>query len=155
PAPVPPAAPPAPPPLAVEVPEGEDPLLVQLEAQVAAHPNHQDGYLAYADYLVARGDPRGELVGIGRELAKNPGDKKMLAAHAERATDILGPLADCDDLMTEVEWFMGFIKRARVAYTTERFNGEGEQVDLADLVGWLVDDPGPGRFLQHLTVGLV
>ena len=126
----------------------------QLEAEIFANPESQDAYLAYGDFLAAQGDPRGEMIGIGRELAKNPGHKAMLKRHAELEPQILGPLADYMDIVTNVEWFMGFIKSARVAYTIDRFNGAKEQqVNVADVLAWFLD--GPGRFVQDLTVGIV
>ena len=72
---------PAPPPVVAPEPAPElapepvlpDELLARLEREIAANPDAQDGYLAYGDYLAAKGDPRGEMIGIGRELAKNPG----------------------------------------------------------------------------------
>jgi hypothetical protein len=57
--------------------------------------------------------------------------------------------------MTNVEWHMGFIKSCRLAYTMERFRGLGSHDLIERALGWLVDDPAPGRFLQHLTVGLI
>jgi uncharacterized protein (TIGR02996 family) len=126
----------------------------QLEAEIFANPEAQDAYLAYADFLAAEGDPRGEMIGIGRELAKNPGHKAMLKRHAELEPQILGPLAEAMDLVTNVAWFMGFIKTARVAYTHERFNGpKPRQANVADVLALLL--AGPGRFLQDLTIGIV
>ena len=126
----------------------------QLEAEIFANPDAQDAYLAYGDFLAAEGDPRGEMIGVGRELAKNPGHKAMLKRHAELEPQILGPLAPVMDLVTNVTWFMGFIKSARVAYTHERFNGsKQQQANVADVLALLLE--GPGRFLQDLTVGIV
>ena len=126
-APLPPAPPPPPAPVIVEPAPGTEidgTLVARFEAEIAADPEARDGYLAYGDYLAGRGDPRGEMIGIGRELAKNPGHKDMLRAHAELAPKLLGPLADCDDVMTDVTWHMGFIAACRLAYTLERFNGD-------------------------------
>jgi uncharacterized protein (TIGR02996 family) len=130
----------------------------RLEAEIAADPDAQGPYVVYGDWLAARGDPRGELVTIGHALAKNPHHKAMLEAHrthlAAHATQLLGPLADCTDLITEQDWYMGFLRACRVAYTHDRFNA-GPEVAIDDVIGWLVDEPGPARFLQKLTVGIV
>ena len=147
--------PPPPPPVPiVAVAAGAD-LAASFEAEIAENPDAHDLYLAYGDWLSSHDDPRGELIAIGRELAKNPGHKEMLAAHRELAPKVLGPLAECEDLVTGTEWHLGFIKKCRLSYTSARFNGERPRVDLARVLGWILDDPGPGRFLQHLTVGIV
>jgi len=128
-----------------------------LEAAIAAAPDVRDSYVVYGDLLEARGDPRGTLIAIGRELAKNPHHRAMLSSFrdhlAAHAAAIMGPLAGCEDLVTDVEWFMGFIKKCRVATTNERFNGKGPEVKIHDVVAWLL--AGPAKFLQHLTVGIV
>ncbi len=131
----------------------------ELVAAIYADPGRRDNYMVYGDWLQSKGDPRGELIAIGAELTKNPEHAKMKTAHAEHLhahPELLGPLADCEDVVTEITWFMGYIDRCRVAYTLERFNGD-RRPDLAipDVLRWLLDDPAPARFLQHLTVGLV
>jgi len=138
-----------------------------LEAAIAADPDAREGYLVLGDWLQERGDPRGELIAIGAELAKSPFDAAMQrnhAAHLAAHPELLGPLQGCLDVVTELDWYCGFIRGCRVAYTKDRFNapsparrkpGDLEDVAIADVIGWLLDDPAPGRFLQHLVVGLV
>ncbi len=77
-----------------------DELEARLEYEISLDPNAQDAYLAYGDHLVAKGDPRGEMIGIGRELAKNPGHREMKTAHTAREPQILGPLAEYLDVVT-------------------------------------------------------
>lgn len=129
-----------------------------LEAAIAADPDALDNYLVYGDWLESVGDPRGAFVAIGAALAKNPGNRVMRANHiqylADHRREILGGLADCDDVMTRVEWFMGFIRTCRIATPYERFIDRPE-VPMPDVMRWLVEDPGPGRFLQDLDVGIV
>lgn len=157
PRPVPPAAPETPPIAPVIAPTRDAHAL--LEAAIAADPEKRDSYLVYGDWLASQGNPHGELVTIGAELAKNPGNKAMLAAHrqhlVEHAGAILGRIADCEDLVTDVEWHLGFIRACRVASTSERFNGDRPNLKITDVLGWLLDEPGPGRFLQRLVVGIV
>ncbi|MEJ7597152.1 MAG: hypothetical protein WKG01_04515, partial [Kofleriaceae bacterium] len=100
------------------------------------------------------------LVTIGAALAKAPAHAAMRRAHREHLTThasrILGPLASCEDVVTEVDWHMGFIRACRVASTSARFNRELlPDVAIADVMGWLLDEPGPARFLQRLTLGIV
>src|SRR5690606_37898619 len=49
----------------------------------------------------------------------------------------LGRLAECDDMLTGVEWRHGFIRSARVSYTHERFNNERPQVSIEQALGTL------------------
>ncbi|MEO8705571.1 MAG: hypothetical protein ABI867_36410 [Kofleriaceae bacterium] len=125
----------------------------QLEAAILADPTTRDSYIVLGDWLEAHGDPQGALVTIGQELAKNPGHKAMLAAHAAHlkahAAAILGPLAGCA-AVSQLDWFMGFIKSARVS---QRASPPVPTVEA--ILDWLLDEPGPGRFLQDLTIGLV
>jgi len=151
-----PAPEPEPPPL--PAPVRPDETAERLVAEIAADPEAQAPYIVYGDWLAARGDPRGELVTIGHALAKNPHHKAMLEAHrahlAAHAERLLGPLASCEDLVTEHDWYMGFLRACRVAYTLDRYN-DGPQIAIEDVIRWLVDAPGPARFLQKLTVGIV
>ena len=66
----------------------------------------------------------------------------------------LGVLADADDMLSEVEWHCGFIRKARLSYSYERFNDERPELELDDALRALLDEPGPGRFVQDLTLGL-
>src|SRR5690606_5863501 len=102
----------------------------ELEAMIAANPRDRDSYLVYRDWLESRGFTQGDRV-------------------------TLGPLADCDDMLDELDWYHGFIRAARVRYTLDRFNGVRPNVSVEQALEWLLDDPGPGRFVQRLTVGLV
>ncbi len=102
-----------------------------LEAALLANPADRDTYLVYRDWLEERG-----LV--------------------ENGTLVLGPLADLGDMLTEVEWEGGFIRSARLASNLDRFNGpRQEDIRVEDALGWLLDDPGPGRFIHKLVIGLV
>lgn len=155
--PAPPRAP-APPPgvLPVAPPDATE---QQLLAAIVETPDTGGPYLVYGDFLQTRGDVRGALPIIA---TRGP---KAHAAYVEEHRDaILGKLAACDDLMTEVEWKYGFIAKCRLAYTSERFNAPTiskrpgtklERVTIPDVLGWLLDEPGPGRFLRDLVVGLV
>jgi uncharacterized protein (TIGR02996 family) len=133
-------------------------LRAELEAAIAADPDARDNYLVYGDWLESIGDPRGALVAIGAELAKDPDNSVMRASHVQHLADhrreILGGLADWDDVMTEVEWFMGFIRKCRIATPYERFIDRPD-APMVKVMRWLVEEPGPGRFLQDLDVGIV
>lgn len=127
-----------PPPVAPRVPPSpeSDDQLAQLEAAIAANPDLPDNYLVYGDLLEARGDPH-----------------RAQVAHETKR--LAGPLAGCADLVTEIDWYRGFIRKCRVAQTHQRHDRERKNLDLVEVMRWLVDDPGPGRFVQDLTVGIV
>jgi uncharacterized protein (TIGR02996 family) len=149
-----PQAAPAPRPVDVLPPATGD-QETQLAAAILANPLARESYIVFGDWLESRGDPRGQLVTIGQELAKNPGHKAMRAAHAAQLAahggEILGGLADCLEVVTEIEWFMGFIRSARVGLARDRKPAP----PIEDVLGWLLDEPGPGRFLQELTLGII
>lgn len=148
---------PEPPPAVAEAPRGRA-AHAALEAAIAADPDAREAYAVYGDWLSSVGDPRGELVALGAAMADGS-DEALRAAHhahlAREAEPILGPLAACGDMVTQVEWYMGFVRTVRIALPYERFEGERPYVSVADLLGWFLDDPGPGRFVQHLTLGIV
>ncbi|MFO7561759.1 MAG: hypothetical protein R6X02_03895 [Enhygromyxa sp.] len=102
----------------------------ELEARLAADPRDRASCLVYRDWLEGRG-----FVEDGRVM--------------------LGPLADCEDMLDELEWRDGFIRAARVRYTSERFNGQRPEVSVEQALEWLLDNPGPGRLIERLTIGLV
>lgn len=158
---------PNPEPLDAPVPETESPPMVVdnpgdpgavLEAAIAAEPTTRDSYIVYGDWLEGRSDPRGQLVAIGAELAKAPEHKAMLAAHAEHlrahGDTILGVLAKPGVGITGIEWFMGFISKARVGLPRDR-DRKPAAFAIPEVLQALLDDPGPGRFVQDLTLGLV
>ncbi len=103
---------------------------LELEALIAANPRAREPYLVYGDWLEERG------------LRANGRIK-------------LGPLDDCQDMLSETNWHLGFLRKARLRYTLGRFNGEAANVTIEQALEWLLENPGPGRFLADLTVGLV
>ena len=154
--------PPPPAPAAPIAPSPPPDQQVAFEAAIAADPDNRDTYLVYGDWLEQRGDSRGALIAIGTELVKNPTHAKMLAAHREHLAahpEILGMLVGCMDMLTDVEWAYGFIRACRVATTFERFDQRlpaGQTHELVwDVLRYLLDGQGPGRFLQRLTLGMV
>lgn len=99
------------------------------EAKLAADPRDAATYLVYRDWLESQG-----------------------FVHDGRVT--LGPLDNCEDMLGDLEWRHGFIRAATVRYTLARFNGERPDVRIEQALAWLLDDPGPGRFVERLTIGL-
>jgi uncharacterized protein (TIGR02996 family) len=86
----------------------------ELEALIEADLDSVEPFLVYADWLQARGDPRGELAALQHRLATSPTDElreeegRLLSA---RAAALLGPLADCPQI-ARLGWRLGFVERA-------------------------------------------
>lgn len=129
----------------------------ELEAAIARDPDAQQPYLPYGDWLESQGDPFGALIAIDRELAKNPGHKAMLAAReqyfVEHGAALLGPLREVEDMLRDVTWHMGFIRSCRILQSTKRRSGKLPQEPIANVLAALLDEPGPGRFVQELELG--
>lgn len=127
----------------------------ELEAAIAADPDAQAPYLPYGDWLESIGDPFGPLVAIDRELAKNPGHKAMKIARrdyfARHERELMGPLADAAGMLHDVAWHMGFIRKCRLVRNWSR-NASVPHVPFVDVLRWLLDEPGPGRFVRDLEI---
>ncbi|MBA3503414.1 MAG: hypothetical protein M4D80_29440 [Myxococcota bacterium] len=121
--------------------------IAEIEAAIAADPDAQGPYTVLGDYWTASGDIRGELIVIGAALAKNPTHKVMRAAwtklYDEHRRKLWGELAGTiDRILYDVDWYMGFVRACRIP----RYGRCAEVVDV------LLDDPGPGRFIQRLAI---
>jgi len=92
-------------------PRTDDP---ELEALIARDPGDEEPYLVYADWLQARGDPRGELIAIQHALAHGGGEEartteaRLLAEHPRH---LLGDLGAAPEL-AELRWRLGFVEHA-------------------------------------------
>jgi len=134
----------------------------ELEAALLANPDDDEAYAVYADWLQTQGDPRGELAAIQLQLTKDPKNKKLKSQETklleQHKAHLLGPLADFDDMLLDVEWHMGFIRKATVKNVYERSDLYDEPtrdpVAVEEVLGLLLDHPS-ARFLQDLTVGIV
>ena len=123
-----------------------------LEKKIAADPTSVDEYLVYADWLQGEGDPRGELIVLHhKKMAKKA--KKLIE---DEAGHFFGPLAEYRDMLDELEWFMGFIKSAKVLTTYERapgFGDKGKTIPYEEVLADFLDLPS-ARFIQHLKLGI-
>lgn len=73
----------------------------------------------YGDALLEEGDPRGELVALAlaEGRAKSKREARELAVRAAKVRARLDPIghqAECDAILTDVEWTYGFLSAARV-----------------------------------------
>ena len=100
-----------------------------LDRQLAAKPSARETLDVYRDWLEERG-----LVEAGRVA--------------------LGPLAGADDMLYDLAWDRGFLDTCGLRYSDDRYRGRREPLDFEAALEALLDDPGPGRFLRRLTLGL-
>jgi uncharacterized protein (TIGR02996 family) len=92
-----------------------------LHDQIVADPTDPAAYLVYADLLIARGDPRGELITLQHGAAHASGAAREeleraaaahLAAHSDR---LLGPIA----AHGSPSWRYGFIEALTIRWSTD------------------------------------
>jgi uncharacterized protein (TIGR02996 family) len=120
-----------------------------LEAEIRAARDEVDPHLVYADWLLGKGDPRGELIVAHHQLAQAPGDKrrqlaaaKVLAAHA----DYFMPAGLADARNCELSWHLGYLDRVRLARRSNRV------AELEPVLVELLAHPS-ARFIRHLVLG--
>jgi uncharacterized protein (TIGR02996 family) len=88
-----------------------------LEAQIARDPENPAGYLVYADWLIERGDPRGELINLQVELARDPSVERrervalLLARHR---AEWIGALDGENPGRVTWTWRNGFFRCVRL-----------------------------------------
>lgn len=130
----------------------------QLEAAILDNPDDDGPYLVYGDWLQSRGDPRGELVVVQEQRARNPGD----AALKKREAKLLAELSPsrvskmarkkhaakkAESGYCELGWRLGFIERARVARNSDR-----PPYTVRELTASLLAHPA-AAVLRSLTIG--
>jgi uncharacterized protein (TIGR02996 family) len=120
-----------------------------LEAEILAARDAIDPHLVYADWLLGKSDPRGELIVAQHQLAERPGDKKrqqaaarILADHA----DYLMPAGLAASRHAESSWHLGYLDRVRLARRTAR------TTPLDAVLGELLAHPS-ARFVRGLVLG--
>jgi uncharacterized protein (TIGR02996 family) len=126
----------------------------ELEAVIAEDPDDAARYLVYADWLQLRGDARGLLISLQHAAHQHPRDKARAEAAAallhEHRYELLGrlepytrPRAGHTDAEIELDWFMGFIRGARLRLPTD--------ARVADALACLLETPS-SAFLQELAI---
>ncbi|MDC0709628.1 WGR domain-containing protein [Stigmatella sp. ncwal1] len=127
----------------------------ELEAAILKDPDNVDAYLVYSDWLQHQGDPRGELIALHHAVSQASGKeasnlKRKATAHIQKHQALLlGELAEAvEEEELTVEWFLGFIRSARVArkdYDSTR--------DIGETARELLAHPS-ARFIRGLTLGI-
>ena len=120
-----------------------------LEAEIRAARDDAGPHLVYADWLLGKGDPRGELIVAQHQLAQAPSDRrlqlaagKVLAAHA----DYFVPAGLADARNSEAAWQLGYLDRVRLARRSNR------AAELEPVLVELLAHPS-ARFIRHLVLG--
>lgn len=129
------------------------------EANIDEAPNEAERYLVYADWLLEKCDPRGELIVVQhrlatahdeREISRLESDQRLLFDRFKK--ELIGPnakyasLAYSGDRFRTFSWRYGFIRSARLsplAFT---------KTATADVLRELLTHPS-GRFLERLLLG--
>jgi uncharacterized protein (TIGR02996 family) len=122
-----------------------------LEAEIAADPDDVARYLVYADWLQQQNDARGFLILLHHAMHQQPGDKARAVAaqgfleqHRYALLGRLEPFVRERDLATaELEWFMGFIRKAKLASPSAKL--------ILDGLAYLLENPS-AIFLQELVI---
>lgn len=146
-----------PPPRASAVPRATN---KKLEREIIANRDDPDTRAVYADFLLQKQDPRGELMAVQQRLAVTPNDKAMCAREAKLLADHLTyfvPRSLAAALKiprrggprTEVVWRAGFFDTLVIAKdTTPSWNG----IDLVTIVREGLSHPS-AKFLRRLVLG--
>ncbi len=118
----------------------------ELEQVILANPDDPAGYLVYADWLQAQGDPRGELI----VLVERGRDDEARALIDEHAEHFLGPFARHRPEELELTWRHGFIRGATIGW--ESFGGNADECEshFDDFLG-----TDSCAFLEKLSLGPV
>jgi uncharacterized protein (TIGR02996 family) len=115
----------------------------ELDAQIAEDPTDRSRYLVYGDWLQQQGDSRGALIAL--HDAADRGEKGAADAAAlllrEHRYSLLGLLDGVSEI--ELEWQLGFIRHAHLAYGTQKALLAG----LATLL-----EAESARFLQSIAI---
>ena len=118
----------------------------ELELQIEREVDRDEPFLVYSDWLLSKGNPRGELIAL---QAAGEGRKTAEAALRRRlAPQLLGGLAAFDDRQLEAKWRLGFLQTLRVEATRQ---DEDEGVEVVKLLEVALRLPS-SRFLRELSV---
>jgi uncharacterized protein (TIGR02996 family) len=129
-----------------------------LEAAILRAPDDVNAYLVYGDWLQAQGDPRGELVALQHARLEKPKhaaparrEHEYLATHAPY---LFGELVEASQIRPSkrvrwpalrADWFMGFIRSARLSWY--------EELETIEQLLPLVCALPSARFLRELRFG--
>lgn len=124
-----------------------------LEASILEDPDDLAGYLVYADWLQAEGDPRGELITgqaqdakVGAKLLEKNKDR-FCPARITQMSKKPRRKEKAASGYTELGWSHGFIRSARIGRNSDR-----PPFTVREMVVELLHHPS-ARLLDELTIG--
>jgi len=123
----------------------------EIERQLRANPDDVELALVLADWLQQHGDPRGRLIVVQHELARQPRpelvaeERDLLTTHAAA---LLGELARYDRTVVRYAWKRGFLSDVRLAYD-DAFPGDSV-AEMLRIVCRRPDAP----FIESLALGM-
>ena len=135
----------------------------ELEAMIGADPERPEPYMVYADWLQAQGDPRGELISVEHALLQRPRNRALLETRSrlrspydEQMRELVrraNMQAPRNEHRIELEWGLGFVRRARLAHDWFGDQDLPDTMDTRRLFATFLSLPST-RLIQDLAVGL-
>jgi uncharacterized protein (TIGR02996 family) len=132
----------------------------ELEKAIRANPEDPEAYLVYADWMQANGELRGELA-VLQHANKKKEANAMLRKYAGWFLDDFAKKHAPE--VFELEWFCGFIRKARIGWASFSYGLEGDDDDGSS-IDWgerceraiveLLRLPS-AQFIQELDLGPV
>ncbi|MFO0597157.1 MAG: hypothetical protein U0228_17720 [Myxococcaceae bacterium] len=130
---------------------------LNIEAKLIENPTDSAQYQVYADFLLSKGDPRGELISL-QQAGKHAEASALLDKHADV---FLGPLKDFRVTFDGTEedafaWRSGFIRSATLSLDVNTVGDVETETPEAEItleagLGALLDHPS-GALLEQLTI---
>jgi uncharacterized protein (TIGR02996 family) len=139
----------------VEQPDPDAALAETFEAAILENPDDDAPYLVYADWLMGKGDPRGELIVMQHDADEAEGPRKAALKKAakalfeQHAAYFLGPLANAKDNFKAL-WRYGYVRKLELQWPSKRSNSD----DALALLSGALQHPSC-RFILDLQVGCV
>lgn len=135
-------------------PEDDGPIAA-LERKLVAEADAFDDWLVYADALAQTGDPRGELVSVGVNLARGHGDAKLLRAREDALLQAnadlwFGKFVSVDDWRECFGWTLKTGFWGRIRFWVDDAH---QDTDIPKALAYALAHPS-AKFLRELDLGL-
>lgn len=128
----------------------------ELEAAILENPDDDSAYLVYADWLLARDDPRGQLIMLQHEADEADGSRKRTLQRSakalldQHAAYFLGPLpaVRCTH---QLIWRYGYVRRLALEWNEGR---RRPAPDALEVLARILQHPSY-RFMIDLQIGCI